>query len=94
MDRTKHFDATTDGGFGFLTEMSFLELQERLSLAKQARKEQEAAQREEIAREKADAEKALLGKIELIARARSENAEAAAAKTRQGIGRARPKGII
>ena len=80
IDRTKVVDLTETSGFGFLTEMSFIELRERLALLKVREERDEANRREEINRKKKEAENALAAKVESIAIARAERQHAAVNK--------------
>eukprot|EP00038_Savillea_parva_P009665 m.185014 g.185014 ORF g.185014 m.185014 type:complete len:612 (-) comp16312_c0_seq1:65-1900(-) len=67
----KMVDMTETSGCGFLTEMSYIELQERLAMLRVHKVREEEERRAQIARDKAEAERALNKKLQTIAHARA-----------------------
>lgn len=67
IDRTVILDHTETAGFGFLGEMSFAELQERLAMLKAREAREEAKRRDQIAHEKREQDVELRRKIDTIA---------------------------
>lgn len=87
-DRVKLVDKTETSGCGFLTEMSYIELQERLAMLRVRNAREEEERRAAINREKAEAEKALTQKLRTIAQSRVARQNAAREKKPgQGLGR-------
>ena len=82
VDRTKEFDPTEVNGEGYLGEMSYLELQERLAVLKSRAAREEDDRRRRIAREKEAADLSLRAKVETIARARAESSTVASSQQR------------
>eukprot|EP00729_Bicosta_minor_P012003 gene12003-30736_t len=72
VDRAKIVDLSQIAGHGVLGEMSISELRERLAMVKARVAREEADRREQIGREKKDAERLLQKKIETIAIGRSQ----------------------
>eukprot|EP00040_Diaphanoeca_grandis_P020479 m.108922 g.108922 ORF g.108922 m.108922 type:complete len:601 (+) comp27916_c0_seq1:231-2033(+) len=72
IDRTKFIDLTETAGFGLLTEMSFIELRERLSMLKVEAEQEETERRDKILKTKKEAEESLAQKVESIAFARAQ----------------------
>lgn len=71
VDRTKVVDLTTTAGV-YMSEMSYIELQERLAMLKARAHREEEAKRSVIASTKRAEREALLTKVDTIARARAE----------------------
>lgn len=76
--RQKFIDLTATSGHGLLSEMSILELRERLALLKNAEKEAEENKRDEILAEKEAKDQLLLDTLETISKHRLEQTKAAA----------------
>jgi len=72
VDRSKTVDPTATAGHGFLSEMSFAELQERLNMLKAREAREEENRRHDIAREKEAEEQELKRKMETIALGRAQ----------------------
>jgi len=72
VDRAKVVDLSEIAGHGVLGEMSISELRERLAMTKARVAREEADRREEIGREKKDAQRQLQRKIQTIAIGRSQ----------------------
>jgi len=72
VDRSKTVDPTATAGHGFLSEMSFAELQERLNMLKAREAREEENRRHDIAREKDAQDQELKRKMETIALGRAQ----------------------
>lgn len=87
VNRVKLVDMTETSGCGFLTEMSYIELQERLALLRVRNSRDEDERRAAIARDKVNAENALTRKLKTIAQARAARQANARKKPGEGLGR-------
>ena len=72
VDRTKTVDPTATAGFGFLSEMSFSELAERLNMLKARDAREKESRRQAIVKDKDDQEQELRRKMETIALGRAQ----------------------
>lgn len=78
--RQKFVDLTSTSGHGLLSEMSIVELRERLALLKNAQKEAEENKRDEILANKEAKDQLLLDTLEKISKHRLEQTKAAAVR--------------
>ncbi|XP_052227633.1 cilia- and flagella-associated protein 99-like isoform X1 [Dreissena polymorpha] len=78
--RQKFVDLTATSGHGLLSEMSIVELRERLALLRNAEKENEEMKRDEILASKEAKDQLLLDTLETISKHRLEQTKAAAIK--------------
>eukprot|EP00041_Stephanoeca_diplocostata_P031466 m.980284 g.980284 ORF g.980284 m.980284 type:complete len:599 (-) comp23964_c1_seq12:2815-4611(-) len=70
IDRTKIVDKSATSGCGLMTEMSYIELQERLAMLRVRNQREEEQRRDKIVRSRVQAEQTLKDKVSAIARAR------------------------
>eukprot|EP00051_Salpingoeca_urceolata_P018597 m.262641 g.262641 ORF g.262641 m.262641 type:complete len:617 (-) comp19232_c1_seq11:25-1875(-) len=81
VDRTKIVDLSETSGFGFMSEMSYVELQERLNHLKRKDVEVREQRRARINKAKASKQEQLNQKLQLISLDRAERQTSRAAKT-------------
>ncbi|XP_068709069.1 cilia- and flagella-associated protein 99-like isoform X2 [Montipora foliosa] len=81
--RFKHVDLTESSGAGLLSEMSVVELRERLALLKIAEKEEEEEKRDSILKSKVEKDQFLMDTLETIAKHRAQQGREAAIQQHQ-----------
>jgi hypothetical protein len=74
-NRAKFIDLTSTAGYGLLSEMSIVELKERLDLTKQQWKEVNAQRHDQIIENKIKKDKDIINKLEFITAYRKETAK-------------------
>eukprot|EP01137_Pigoraptor_chileana_P022028 Opistho-2@86463 len=78
LSKTKFVDLSETSGLGLLSEMSVLELRERIALLKMRIEQDEEAKRKEILQGKQQKEQSLMAKLDKISRHRAEEGRQAA----------------